>query len=207
MKNITKSKSGKIRKKESKICKHYSSIKINSQLNLCNGCGKITYFQKIQNKITTKYLIKPKNYLQPIDFSPIESLKKLTKQDFSNIIGLHYSNFYLDIRTKQIQIIHSLNKTFNSDPSILYLSIYNLDRIFSTLKFQNLKEQKTINLLTICCFIVTYKYLAIDNYKYHLDLPYIRKKFNVTKADIFLYFLKVSFLKFDYLHFLLKLEN
>lgn len=190
MKNITKSKSGKIRKKESKICKHYSSIKINSQLNLCNGCGKITYFQKIQNKITTKYLIKPKNYLQPIDFSPIESLKKLTKQDFSNIIGLHYSNFYLDIRTKQIQIIHSLNKTFNSDPSILYLSIYNLDRIFSTLKFQNLKEQKTINLLTICCFIVTYKYLAIDNYKYHLDLPYIRKKFNVTKADIFLYELK-----------------
>lgn len=89
MKNITKSKSGKIRKKESKICKHYSSIKINSQLNLCNGCGKITYFQKIQNKITTKYLIKPKNYLQPIDFSPIESLKKLTKQDFSNIIGLN----------------------------------------------------------------------------------------------------------------------
>ena len=194
MSEIKKSKSGRIKKIHLKIeegvCEHNYNVKINKHLNYCKECGRITYIKKMKNTIISKYLIKPKNYNKGIDFSPLTLFKYIIKQDYSNVISLNYSNLYLDFRILQIDLIYSLHKKFHSDLRTLYMSIYNLDRIFSSYKFKNIKDKRKINLLTICCYIITYKYFEIDNYKYHLDLNYIKKKFNISKDDIFYYELK-----------------
>ena len=67
------------------------------------------------------------------------------------------------------------------------MSNQNLDRIFSSYKFKNLKEQKKITLITIYTYFLTYKFLEIGNYKYHLEYNFLKKKFNVSKEDIFLF--------------------
>ena len=188
----SKSKSGKIKRifmrKEDDLCEHDINIKINKNICFCQNCGRITSIQKVKAHIIVKFLIKPKNYYKPIDFSPFILLKNISKNN-SNI-SYNFSNFYLDFRNQQINVIYSLHKKFQSDSKTLFLSIQNLDRIFSSYKFKNLKEQKKITLITICTYIITYKFLEIDNYKYHLDYNYFKKKFNVSKEDIFLYELK-----------------
>ena len=195
MSEIKKSKSGKIKKiymrSEEAICEHNFNIKINKNLKYCKECGRITYITKVKNTIFSKYLIKPKHYNnKAIDFSPITLFNNIIKQDYSNVISLNYSNLYLDFRIKQIDLIYTLHKKFHSDLVTLYMSIYNLDRIFSSYKFKNIKDKKKINLLSICCYIITYKYFEIDNYKYHLDFNYIKNKFNITKDEIFHFELK-----------------
>ena len=194
MSEIKKSKSGRIKKifmkSEEGVCEHNYNVKINKNLNYCKECGRITYITKRKNTICSKYLIKPKHYNKGIDLSPLTIFQYIIKQDYSNVISLNYSNLYLDFRIKQINLIYSLHKKFHSDLITLYMSIYNLDRIFSSYKFKNIKDKNKINLLSICCYIITYKYFEIDNYKYHVDVNYIKKKFNISKDEIFHYELK-----------------
>ena len=180
-------KNGKIKKIFLRIkeeqCEHNFIIKINKNLNFCQECGRVTFTQKKRNHILTKFIIKPKSYYKPIDFSPLDLLKNISIKNNSKGILLNFSHFYLEFRIKQINLIYLFHKHFKSSLTTLYLSIQNLDRIFSSYKFINIKSEKKITLLTICTYIITYKFIELDSQKNHLDYSYFIKNFNISKDE------------------------
>ena len=165
------------------LCEHNFIIKINKNLNFCKECGRITFTQKKRNHILTKFIIKPKNYYKPIDFSPLDLLRNVSSKNNSNGFLLNFSKFYLEFRVKQINLIYIFHKHFQSSFTTLYLTIQNLDRIFSSYKFKNIKNEKKITLLTICTYILTYNFIEIDNQKNHLNYSYFIKNFNISKEE------------------------
>ncbi len=180
-------KNGKIKKIFLRIkeeqCEHNFIIKINKNLNFCQECGRVTFTQKKRNHILTKFIIKPKSYYKPIDFSPLDLLKNISIKNNSKGILLNFSHFYLEFRVKQINLINLFHKHFKSSLTTLYLSIQNLDRIFSSYKFKNIKSEKKITLLTICTYIITYKFIELDSQKNHFDYSYFIKNFNISKDE------------------------
>ena len=187
-------KNGKIKKiflriKED-VCEHNMIIKINKNLNFCQECGRITFTQKKRNHILTKFIIKPKSYYKPIDFSPLDLLNNISIKNNTKGILLNFTNFYLEFRNKQINLIYLFHKHFQSSLTTLYLSIQNLDRIFSSYKFKNIKNEKKITLLTICTYIITYKFIEIDSQKYHLNYSYFIENYNISKNEFLEFELK-----------------
>ena len=141
------------------LCEHNFIIKINKNLNFCKECGRITFTQKKRNHILTKFIIKPKNYYKPIDFSPLDLLRNVSSKNNSNGFLLNFSKFYLEFRVKQINLIYIFHKHFQFSFTTLYLTIQNFYRIFSYFLFKNIKNPKQFILLTLFKFIITYIFI------------------------------------------------
>lgn len=169
------------------ICSSHIFKQIDKNISICEHCGIITYTEKVMRNTFTKTLIKPKNYYKSIDISPFQLLENLNKH---KEIKLYYPSFFLNFRTKLINILYNLNKKFSGSLTTLYLSISYLDRIFCNYYHIENKLGKKITLLTISSYIIAYKYYEIDHFLNHIDFSYLMNKFNVTRDEILKYEVK-----------------
>ena len=174
-----------LKKTSENNCPHIINMKLGKHLTLCKECGTMIYTEKVLKYTFKKHLVKPINYCKGNDVSPLKILDSLMENLKEN--KSIFPSFYSNIRLKLINMIIYLNKKFNGSLTTLYLSISFLDRIFSTFNFIDSKEEKKINLITISCYVIAYKYYEIDNYLNHLDFSFFQYKYNISRLELFEY--------------------
>ena len=166
-------------------CNHLKKFRINRYLKYCKNCGIFTFNQLTHNNNKIKKnLIKPNSYKKSFDFNPLEILHN--KEENS----VKFPKIYEKIRNNQISILFALFRKLHSSNETLYLSIYIMDKVFSTYHSKNIETTKKRNLITISSFILAFKYREIDNYKSRIDYSYFTQKFNVHYKEIVKYELK-----------------
>jgi hypothetical protein len=167
-------------------CNHLKKFRINRYLKYCQNCGIFTFNQLTHNNNKIKKnLIKPNSYKKSFDFNPLEILHNNKEEN-----SLKFPRIYEKIRNNQISILFALFRKLHSSNETLYLSIYIMDKVFSTYHSKNIETTKKRNLITISSFILAFKYREIDNYKSRIDYSYFIQKFNVHYKEIVKYELK-----------------
>ena len=153
-------------------CNHLKKFRINKYLKFCKNCGIFTFNQLTHNN------------KKSFDFNPLEILHN--KEENS----IKFPKIYEKIRNNQISILFALFRKLHSSNETLYLSIYIMDKVFSTYHSKSIETTKKRNLITISSFILAFKYREIDNYKSRIDYSYFTQKFNVHYKEIVKYELK-----------------